>query len=245
MLQESKFIILDALPGKGKTESLIKLINDAPQDERFLFITPYLDEVERIKKSCTRSFYEPSVEHGRGSKYRDIQNLFSNGWNIASTHALFMKFNETAEELVRAKGYTLILDEAITPVQTRKIKRHDFETAIRDNKIEVDDNKFIRWIESDYTGEYYAWMKYFAEKNCLMLSSDDGDEDFEITVWIYPVEILRAFNRVYVATYKLKGCLLHPYMKMHGIDYLHMSMDNKYNIVPFDAAHEIEDRRRS
>lgn len=244
--QQDKFIAIDALPGKGKTESLIKLINNASKDERFLFITPYLDEVERIKKSCTRTFYEPSVEHGRGSKYRDIQNLFSRGQNIASTHALFMRFNETVEELIKAKGYTLILDEAITPVQTRKIKKHDFETAIRDNKIEIDNKKFIRWKEGGYAGDYFAWMKYFAERNCLMLSSDsDTGEDMEVTVWIYPIDILQAFNKVYIATYKIKGCLLHPYMTMHKINYQHMSMDNDYNIVSFDPLYEIEDRRKS
>ena len=38
--------------GKGKTSAAINFINQADEDEKFLFITPYLTEVKRIKEKC-------------------------------------------------------------------------------------------------------------------------------------------------------------------------------------------------
>ena len=44
--------IVDAPCGQGKTLSAINYINNSNDDERFLYITPFLTEVERIKREC-------------------------------------------------------------------------------------------------------------------------------------------------------------------------------------------------
>ena len=44
--------IVDMVMGSGKTSAAIIHINSAPKDENFIFITPYLKEVERIQRSC-------------------------------------------------------------------------------------------------------------------------------------------------------------------------------------------------
>ena len=52
--------ICDAIMGSGKSSAAIKYMNDHP-DEKFIYITPYLGEAERIKKGCPKlSFVEPS-----------------------------------------------------------------------------------------------------------------------------------------------------------------------------------------
>ncbi|BHH84360.1 hypothetical protein [Desulforhopalus sp. 52FAK] len=43
--------IVDAHCGKGKTSWGIQFINEHPE-KRFLFITPFLEEVKRIKRDC-------------------------------------------------------------------------------------------------------------------------------------------------------------------------------------------------
>lgn len=58
--------IVDELMGRGKTSSAIRFINESDEDEKFLFITPYLKEVERIKTNCpTKRFKEPCFLKGR------------------------------------------------------------------------------------------------------------------------------------------------------------------------------------
>ena len=59
--------------GSGKTESAITQMNE-DLDSRYIFVTPYLSEVERIKNGCPeRNFVDPQ-DYGRG-KYVDFLRL--------------------------------------------------------------------------------------------------------------------------------------------------------------------------
>ena len=93
--------IVDMIMGSGKTTSAINYINQADPSEKFLFITPYLDEVDRIKKSCPfKNFKEPKE---MGTKLNGIKHLIGQGDNIVSTHALFQRFdNEVIDAGVEA-----------------------------------------------------------------------------------------------------------------------------------------------
>lgn len=62
--------VCDTIMGAGKTESAITLMNQ-DKESRYVFITPYLDEVERIKRSCSgRKFKDPQSK-GKGK----LENL--------------------------------------------------------------------------------------------------------------------------------------------------------------------------
>lgn len=50
--REVEINIVDAVCGSGKTSAAINMINASAPEEKFLYITPYLDEVERIIKAC-------------------------------------------------------------------------------------------------------------------------------------------------------------------------------------------------
>ena len=64
--------VCDTIMGAGKTESAITLMNQ-DKESRYVFITPYLDEVERIKRSCSgRKFKDPQSK-GKGK----LENLTS------------------------------------------------------------------------------------------------------------------------------------------------------------------------
>ena len=45
--------VCDTIMGAGKTESAITLMNQ-DTESKYIFITPYLDEVERIKQKCSK-----------------------------------------------------------------------------------------------------------------------------------------------------------------------------------------------
>lgn len=40
------------MPGMGKTESAINYINSCNNKTKFIYVTPYLNEINRIIKSC-------------------------------------------------------------------------------------------------------------------------------------------------------------------------------------------------
>ena len=48
--------------GSGKTTTAIDMMNRSHSNNKYIYITPYLDEIQRIKIKCTdRKFYEPEV----------------------------------------------------------------------------------------------------------------------------------------------------------------------------------------
>ncbi|QPW59134.1 hypothetical protein IRP63_13840 (plasmid) [Clostridium botulinum] len=63
----SKINIIDAICGAGKTQYAIQMMNNSNVIEnKFIYITPFLKEVDRVKKSVTtRKFYEPTLAGGR------------------------------------------------------------------------------------------------------------------------------------------------------------------------------------
>ena len=60
--------IVDAIMGTGKTSAAINYINSSDDDIRFLYITPYLSEVDRVINSC------PIGVNGNNL---DVQHIFT------------------------------------------------------------------------------------------------------------------------------------------------------------------------
>ena len=61
--------VIDAGCGVGKTTAMINLINQSEDSERFLYITPFLTEVERIKKSCKNKNFQEPIEKFQHTPY--------------------------------------------------------------------------------------------------------------------------------------------------------------------------------
>ena len=65
--------VIDSIMGSGKISYAIQMMQEAPPEQRFIYVTPFLDEVKRIKRSVdNRYFKEPSVEHGQGAKLNSL-----------------------------------------------------------------------------------------------------------------------------------------------------------------------------
>ena len=54
--------VVDSIMGSGKTTCLINMMNEHPE-QRYLYVTPYLAEVDRITSACSNlHFCQPSEE---------------------------------------------------------------------------------------------------------------------------------------------------------------------------------------
>ena len=88
-----KVNIVDAIMGAGKTQSIMNYINQS--NDKFLVITPFLDEITRYKSYCKeKNFKSPKFENKK-TKLDDIKSLIEKGENIVSTHALFHRHELT------------------------------------------------------------------------------------------------------------------------------------------------------
>ena len=120
-----KVNIVDAIMGAGKTQSIMNYINHS--NDKFLVITPFLDEITRYRTYCkSKNFKSPKFENKK-TKLDNIKYLVEKGENIVSTHALFQKFDNELIDMCRAQNYTLIMDEVANVIDEYTITKQDFE----------------------------------------------------------------------------------------------------------------------
>ncbi len=213
--QKVKIKVVDSIMGSGKTSSAINLINDSP-DSNFIFITPYLSEVERVKQSTKRKFNEPKIytKHGElYTKFKSLHSLLADNKDIVSTHALFRRANEETKELIHAGNYTLILDEVMDVVEQLEIKKNDIEMLKQTNCITIEDG-FVKWNEDkkDYDTRYND-IKEMALNNTLIYFRDT------VFMWTFPVSIFEAFKEVYILTYLFDAQIQKYYYDFYNLTY--------------------------
>ena len=217
--------IVDELMGAGKTSSAINFINQSDDDEKFLFITPYLNEVSRIKKNCAgKHFKEPCYLKGR--KLEGIKELINKGENIVSTHALFKKFDLEVIDLCRSKNYTLILDEVADVVENYDISKSDLE-ILTEKFVDIDeDTGLLKWRNpnDDYHGKFEE-EKRLCELNSLAKYGG------EIMMWLFPIEVFNAFRNIYILTYMFHAQVQRYYYDYYRLPYryIYVSKDSDGN----------------
>lgn len=203
---------LDELMGRGKTSAMINYVNSAPESDRFLFITPFLTEVERIQSACSaRNFVAPKEDYG---KLNNIKDLLEAGHNIVSTHSLFSMFDEDAIESVARNQYTLIMDEVAPVLSPVRISENDASViSKKSNKfVAVGKDKLMTWIKTDYSGRYDIYRTLIEQGGVYQYKD-------EFWVRLMPDELFLSFKDVYIMTYMFEHQYQRCYFDLKGIPY--------------------------
>lgn len=219
--ENPKITIIDSIMGSGKTSWAIQSMNNCDIERKYIYITPYLDEVQRIKNSVTsRKFYEPTNKNQEGSKMYDFEKLLKQGKDIVSTHALFKSIKPELIEILSIRGYTLILDEVMNVIDTMIISKDDYTTLINQQIISIKGDGKIQWNKNciDYDGKFNEY-KYHALNNTLYKHTRSNGGKYELLVWTFPVSIFKVFSKVYILTYLYKGQLQKYYFDMFNVEY--------------------------
>jgi hypothetical protein len=224
--------VVDSIMGSGKTSAAINLMNN-DADNNYIFITPYLPEVERIKTSCNnRRFHDPKIYSNNGKlvrKFESLHKLLADNKNIVSTHALFKRANEDTKELIHAGNYILILDEVMDVVEQLDLRKDDLKILIDQGLIEIKDN-IIYWNEDKEFDSRYNDIRDMALNNSLVFYKDT------VLLWTFPVDVFKAFKEVYILTYLFDGQIQRYYYDFYNVQYqLHTIINDKekgYTIVP-------------
>ena len=212
--------VIDSICGKGKTTSMINMMNENPQ-ESYLYITPYIDEVKRVS-SLVNNLYEVK-DYGNG-KRESLEALVSAGCNASATHELFRQCGNDIKELFVAKNYTLILDEVMDVVETLNLSKKDIE-SILDRYVEVDKDGKVTWTDKEYYG---VWNKV---KN----SAESGQlyyYDNTLFIWLFPVDVFKSFKQVFICTYMYDCQIQKYYYDFYKIKYEKFSVEDG-KIIPY------------
>lgn len=217
--------VIDSIMGSGKTSYIFDYMNTAYRErtnwdegtvdnKRFIFITPWLDEVKRVKAACPDLvFIEP--EPVSGKKLNHFHDLVQSGRNIATTHQLFSMLNRESQEALSQAGYTLIIDEETECVKEYEINKDDITTLFETGMIYTDQYNRIQW---DYEKKPY----YDGRFSDIKALCDNGNlirVDDTFWVWEFPIKFFQMFNEVYILTYLFEGSLLSTYLKANAMPY--------------------------
>lgn len=206
----------DEVMGSGKTTAAIKAINTAPVEQKFMFVTPYLSEVARIKEGCAeKEFCEP-VE-GFDCKTADLERLIDVQANIVTTHALFTMMPLEYLEKIRETGYVLFLDEALEPMEPLTgIDPLDAE-YVTDKLIRINEDSSVEWIASEKYHGQFTFLRNMCDKGYLRGAvSDEGAACF---VHILPTAYFTSFKDVVIMTYLFSGQILKNYLNIEKLPY--------------------------
>lgn len=210
-----KINVVDTIMGAGKTQWAIQNITLYNRHEKFLYVTPYLDEVERVISACKSTNVQvstPSAVVGKGSKSEHLKQLMKQGKNIVTTHALFDRIDEECLDVIRSQGYTLYMDEVHEVVKRFTMTKDDLNLLIESRYIEIDDKGKVNWIEEGYVGRFEEF------RNLCKLGSMYKYSDF-VYVWCFPVSIFEAMDKIYILTYYFQGQIQSYYYTLHGMKY--------------------------
>lgn len=206
----------DEVMGSGKTTAAIKAINAASAEQKFMFVTPYLSEVARIKEGCAeKEFCEP-VE-GFDCKTADLERLIDVQANIVTTHALFTMMPLEYLEKIRETGYVLFLDEALEPMEPLTgIDPLDAEYAT-DKLIRINEDSSVEWIASEKYHGQFTFLRNMCDKGYLRGAvSEEGAACF---VHILPTAYFTSFKDVVIMTYLFSGQILKNYLNIEKLPY--------------------------
>lgn len=216
--------------GSGKTNWSIQHIN-RNTFENFMYITPFLDEVERIITNVKRDFKQPTYKGN--TKLDNLNELLSCQSDIASTHALFKKLDKDSRESIKNGKYTLILDEVLNVIEPYDDIRNDDMKLLKDSGcVTVDEDGFVVWNKEklDYDTKYND-IKILADNRSLIYINN------KLLLWRYPPEIFSMFEKVYILTYLFEASILKSYFDLYDIQYVKKSIsedEEEYHIADFD-----------
>ena len=216
--------VVDSPCGYGKSSWAIQYMNDN-EDISFIYITPFLDEVKRIKEECTRRIFKEPIQNGNG-KMENLLTLLSEGTNIATTHALFKNMDERCIQYLKNNEYVLIMDEVVDVVQEVDIKKDDIDMLIRDGKIKVLDDNRIIWIEENYDGSFNKYKLHLKNGDCYLFQNS-------IIMWTFPTKILKLFkhikdNQIFYKTYFKLNRDKHFIIKEYDTNLSKIMYDDEY-----------------
>ena len=220
---EPRVFIVDEMMGAGKSSAAINYINQS-QNEKFIVITPYLDEVERYKNSCQDKHFKEPLKN-KGKKINDVKSLLKKGYNIVCTHALFQRFDDDIITMCRSLGYTMIMDEVAEVVQEYDISTDDINLLLQENCY-VDENGLLKWREEcqGYIGEFEE-VKHLCNLGGISIVRGKA------LLWLFPVKVFEAFRKTFILTYMFNAQLQRYYYDYYNIryEYLHVAGDSADN----------------
>lgn len=217
--------VCDAIMGSGKSSSTITYINEHT-DRKFIYITPYLKEAERIKRGCPGAhFVEPSnkIKEFGFSKSRHTMTLIREGRNIATTHQAFKRYTKETLDDIRRIGYTLIIDENVDVLEEFEFSTGDLQMAVDAGYIK-EENNVLSLTGKEYQGTALSEMFSILKSRELIRTPATNARE-TLFHWVLPPDLITAFQDVFILTYLFRSQSIHHFLEIYHIPYSYVGIE--------------------
>ena len=226
-MEEKPVTVVDCIPGSGKTSWAIQFM-DAHPEKRFLYISPFLEELDRIEKESKLPFVQP--KHKGVGKLQNLKSLLENCSRIAATHKLFQSLDEECMDLIRNGEIILILDEELEVIEPVTIEKDALKILEEAECITFDEENKIIWNpeKTDYDTAYNSFKEMAL--NQLLYKVDSSS-----VVWQYPPKVFSLFEKIYIMTFQFDFSIFKEYFALYKIPYI------KKSIIEINGHYEISE----
>lgn len=219
-VMETNITVVDSIMGSSKTTYFIEYMKNNP-DKRFIYITPFLDEIKRVQSEVP-FLRSPKAVNGR--KMENFKKIIMAGNSVGTTHAMLSRFDLQTQEAIEVGEYELILDEVAEVVHPFQFDSESDKKTFFEDLGGVDDEGYLYWDKEknpieDYKGRYYDIMILCENRNLVQV-------DGRTYMWELPINIFKKFSKVHILTYLFNGSYQKSYFDLFGINYNYKSMKN-------------------
>jgi hypothetical protein len=205
---------------------------------RFIYITPFLEEVDRVKVALAdysgeRIAFDPKPKEGR--KLHHLNEMIAEGRNIVATHSLFAYVNEDTYSALDTHQYTLLIDEVAEWVERYPISSTDLRILYNQGILKVDE-KTRRVIWTDPEGGYrgkFEELRSLCRQGKAVASRFGVAGVPTVLLWQFPVEMLSRFKEIYIFTHLFEGSDMAAYLRLHGVEVKMATIDHDGSIVEY------------
>ena len=220
-------LVVDSVMGSGKTSWVIDYMNQHPE-MNFIYITPNLIEVNRIKENCN-DFNEP-VSSENVSKTKALKKLLDSDatHNIVMTHSLFTKMDDDCVMMIGDKEYHIIIDESLDCFKRLIISKQDIELMLEKRIIvkDEDERNRVYFNDSDemyvemgdtlvhkYAGlaQYEKYAKYIRNKEIFTTDTN------ALLIALFPSDVFTVAESVTVLSYNFANSEMDAYLKFNHL----------------------------
>lgn len=213
--------VCDAFMGAGKTSAAINYMR-SNRDKRFIYITPYYDETERIKEACpSLHFWLPSNVHEQydHAKRIHLKHLLEEGKNVSITHALFKLCDNETIDIIRSQNYTVIIDEVVDVFSRLEISSSDLAMIIDSGWLQVTEKDGqkeysydIHSAENKYQGGRFMDLFVYASSQRLV-EINDAEDGSDLWYWTLHDGLFTGGNEIIILTFMFAGSVMAGYLQ--------------------------------
>lgn len=216
--------VIDSPCGAGKTTWAIKYMNEHLED-KFIYVTPFLSEVERLQNSITQDCVTP--KNIRGNKTDNFRELVKYGHHvIVTTHALLKGLSIEVAKIINNIGYTLILDESLEVISISEVASKDINMLYTCEYIDIEKDGKVT-VLNNFTDSSLKPIVYNQCINgrvyCKSYIGKENNKEYNVFE-VFPPELFTCFDKVYLLTYLVDYQIISKYFVIYNIDYEKVSV---------------------